>query len=103
MQQAHLYILNNNKEVLPYVHCLEALVKESNPKMTKNRELKKHNKTFLNWFKDIIFGDHNAYEMLRKLANGPKRNVITWKGCDINKYSVYTKSQDDKSTMQTVV
>ena len=57
LQQAHLYILNNSNE---------ALVKETNPKMTKNRVLKEHNKTFLNWFKDIIFDDHNAFETLRK-------------------------------------
>ena len=68
--------------------------------MTKNRVLKEHNKTFLNWFKDTIFGDDNASETLRKLADGPKRNVITWQGYDINKYLFYTKSQDDKSTMQ---
>ncbi|KAL5187346.1 Linoleate 9S-lipoxygenase-4 [Glycine soja] len=33
-------------------------------------------------------------------AHGPKRNVITWQGYNINKYSFYTKAQDDKSTMQ---
>ena len=68
--------------------------------MTKNRVLKQHNKTFLNWFKDTIFGYDNAFETLRKLADRPKRNVITWKGYDINMYSFYTKLQDDKSTMQ---
>jgi len=66
LQQAHLYILNKSNEVLSYIVRHEALVKESNPKMTKNRVLKGHNKTFLNWFKDIIFGDHNASKMLRK-------------------------------------
>ena len=30
------------------------------------------------WIKDIIFGDDNASETLRKVADGPKRNVITW-------------------------
>ena len=49
LQLAHLYILNNSNEVLPYIVCHEALVKESSPKMTKNRVLKVHNKTFLNW------------------------------------------------------
>ena len=68
--------------------------------MTKNMVLKEHNKNFLNQFKDIIFGDHNASETLRKLVDRPKINVITWQGYDINKYSFYTKSQDDKSTMQ---
>jgi len=60
--------------------------------MLKNKELKEHNKTFINWFKDPIFGDDNAYETLRKLANGPKRKVKTWQGYDINKYSFYTKA-----------
>ena len=62
--------------------------------------MKEHNKTFSDWFKDTIFADENASETLRKLAHGPKRNVITWQGYDINKYSFYTKAQDDKSTMQ---
>ena len=78
LQQAHLYILNNSNEVLPYTVHGKALVKESNLKMTKNKVLKEHNKTFLIWFKDRIFGDDNAFKMSRKLAGGPKRNVITW-------------------------
>ena len=68
--------------------------------MTKNRVLKKHNKTFLNWFKDTIFGDDNAFEMLRNLVDGPKWNVRTWQGYDINKYLFNKKSQDDKSIVQ---
>jgi len=100
LQQAHLYILNNNNEVLSYIVHHEALIKESNPKMTKNKVFKEHNKTFLNLFKDTIFGDNNASETLRKLANGPRRNIITLQGYNINNYSLYTKSQDDKSTIQ---
>jgi len=96
----NLYILNNSNEVMPYIVRHKALVKENNPKMTKNRVLKEHNKTFLNWFKDTIFGDDNASKTLKKLVDRPKRNVITWQGYDINKFSFYTKSQDDKSTMQ---
>ena len=94
LQQACLYKLNNSNEVFPYIVRHEFLVKESNPKMSKNKVLKEHNKTFVNWFKDIIFGDDNAFEMLRKLANGPKRNVITWQGYGINKYSFYSKSEE---------
>jgi len=77
LQQAHLYVLNNNNEVLSYILRHEGLVKESNPKMSKNWVLKKHNKTFLDWSKDTIFADDNASKTLRKLAYGPKRNVIT--------------------------
>ena len=92
LQQPQLYILNNSNEVLPHIIRHEALVKESNQKMTKNRVLKEHNKTILNWFKDTIFGDNNASKMLRKLADGPKRNFITWQGYDTNKYLFYIKS-----------
>ena len=63
---------------MPYIVCQESLVKESNPKMTKNRVLKEHNKTFLNWFKDTIFGNDNASETLRKLIDRTKRKVRTW-------------------------
>jgi len=103
LQQAHLYILNNSNEVLPYIVHREVLVKESNPKMTKNRELKEHNKTFLNWFIDIIFSNDNASETLRKLVDEPKRNVITWQGYDINKYSFYTKYKTIRVQCKTVV
>jgi len=92
LQQAHLYVLNNNNEVLSCILQHEGLVKESNPKMSKNWVLKKHNKTFQDWFEDTIFAYDNASETLKKLINGPKRNVITWQGYDINKYSFYTKA-----------
>ena len=78
LNQAHLYMLNNTNEVVPYIVCHEALVKESNPKMIKNKVLKEHNKTFLIWFKDTIFVDDNASKTLRKLAYVPKQNVRTW-------------------------
>jgi len=45
--QAHLYVLNNSNEVLSYILQHKGLVKESTPKMSKNRVLNKHNKTFL--------------------------------------------------------
>ena len=45
---------------MPYIVRHEALVKKNNPKMIENKVLKEHNKTFLNWFKDPIFGDDNA-------------------------------------------
>ena len=69
LKQAHLYVLYNSYEVLPYIVRREGLVKESIPKMSKNRVLKEHNKTSLNWFKDTIFGDDNSSETLRKLAD----------------------------------
>ena len=70
------------------------------PKMNMMRVLQEHNRTFINWFRETIFVDDGASKTLRLLAIGPNMNVPTWKGYDINNYSFYTKSQDDKSSMQ---
>ena len=58
--------------------------------------LQEHNKTFIKWFRETILAYDNASKTLRLLVVGPNLNVSTWKGYDINNYSFYTKSQDDK-------
>jgi len=68
--------------------------------MNMMRILKEHSNVFINWFRETIFSNDGASKMLRLLAVGPNLNVATWKGYDINNYSFYTKSEDDKSTMQ---
>jgi len=76
---------------------------EMNPKMNMMRILQEHIKTFINWFRETIFSVDGALKMLRLLDVGPNLIVATWKGYDINNYSFYTKSEDDKSTMQNSV
>ena len=71
-----------------------------NPKMNMMRVLQEHNRTFINWFRETIFLDDGASKTLKLLVVGPNLSVPTWKGYDINNYSFYTKSQDDKSSMQ---
>lgn len=72
LNQAHLYILNNTQEVIPYKEAHKEFVKISHSKMTKKQVLQEHNKSFL--------------------AHDPLLNVQTWKGYDISNYSFYTKS-----------
>jgi len=62
--------------------------------------LQEYNRTFINWFKETIFSDNSASKTLRLLVVGPNLNVLIWKGYDINNYSFFSKSQDDKSSMQ---
>ena len=98
--QAHLYILNNTDEVLPYLDAHKDLVKRNNPRMPEKWALNEHNKTFTDWFKRNVGSNLNVFETLQRLAQGPNFDVFTFFGYDINNYSFYTKSQDDKSTMQ---
>ena len=64
------------------------------------RLLQEHNRTFIQWFRQTIFVDHSASNTLRLLAIDLNLNVPTWKGYDINHYSFYTKSKDDKNSVQ---
>jgi len=49
--QAHLYILNNTDDVLPYIDEYKMLFKTKNPRVNEKWLLNEHNKTFLKWFK----------------------------------------------------
>ncbi|XP_028208335.1 uncharacterized protein LOC114391537 [Glycine soja] len=100
LSQAQLYVLNNTAEVMSYLHSHKNQLSAKNPRMNKMRLLQEHNRTFVNWFKQCIFADATASETLRLLALGPNLNVPTWQGYDINGYAFYTKSQDERSTMQ---
>jgi len=96
----HLYVLNNTSEVIPYIDTHKQNVATTHPKINMMRVLQEHNRTFINWFRKIIFAHDSASKTLRLLVVGPNLNVPTWKGYDINNYSLYTRSQDDKSTVQ---
>ena len=86
--------------MIPYIDAQKQHVTGTHPKMNNMRLLQKHNRTFINWFRQTIFADESASNILRLLVVGPNLNVPTWKGYDINHYSFYTKSQDDKSSVQ---
>ena len=96
MSQAHLYI---TQEVIPYIRTHKEYLTYIHPKMNMMKVLQEHNRTFINWFKETIFNYDNASKTLRLLVVGPNLNVLTGKGYDINNYSFYTKSQDDKSSV----
>ncbi|XP_074305807.1 uncharacterized protein LOC141641029 [Silene latifolia] len=57
------------------------------------------------WFKEKVMTDlsnktHKISDNLRWLANGPKTNILSYEGYDINGFCFYTSRQDQKSTMQ---
>ena len=98
--QAHLYILNNTAEVQDYISTHKDLIRAQHGRMTEQRLLLEHNKTFPEWFKQQATNGDSVSETIKWLALGLNFNVICWSGYDVNGYSFYTKSQDDKSTMQ---
>jgi len=55
--QAHLYILNNIDEVIPYIEAHKAIVKTNNPRQAEKWVLMEYNRTFMPWFKDEVLKD----------------------------------------------
>jgi len=98
--QAHLYILNNIDEVIPYIEAHKAIVKANNPRQAKKWVLMEHNRTFMPWFKDEVLKDSTTSETLTWLATGLKFDVISCKAYKVNNCIFYTKSMDEKSTIQ---
>jgi len=99
LAQAHLYVLHNTTEVIPYIDAHKQHVSRINSKMNMMRLLQENNRTFISRFRQTFFTDDSASYTLRLLAMGPNMNVPTWKRYAINQYSFYTKSQDDKSSV----
>jgi len=59
-----------------------------------------HNRTFMPWFKDEVFKDSTALETLTWLVVGLKFDVISCTAYEVNNCIFYTKSKDEKSTVQ---
>jgi len=100
VSQAHLYILNNTDEVLPYLDAHKDIVKYKNPRQSEKWVLIENNITFMSWFKHQIMNDPSTYETLTWLANSLKFDVLCCSGYEVNGCLFYIKSQDDRSTIQ---
>jgi len=92
--------LNNTDDALPYIDEHKMLLKTMNPRTNEKWLLNEDNKTFLKWFKQKILQNDCDFDDLKWLARGPNFDVITWSGYDINKFSFYINTEDQKSTMQ---
>ena len=66
--QAHLYILNNTDDALPYIHEHQMLLKTMNPCANEKWLLNEHNKTFLKWFQQKILQNGCDADDLKWLA-----------------------------------
>jgi len=75
-------------------------VKYKNRRQSKKWVLIEHNKTFMSWFKQQIMNDPSASETLTWIANDLKFDVLCCSGYEVNGCLFYTKSRDDRSTMQ---
>ena len=64
LSQAHLYVLHNTTEVIPYIDAHKEHVTGVHRKMNMKRLLQEHNRSFIHWFRQTIFADQSASNTL---------------------------------------
>ncbi|BBG93682.1 hypothetical protein Prudu_001767 [Prunus dulcis] len=107
LNQAHLYVLENTKEVLPYIEQHMIHIKTAYPKFRKRTKWlqDKHNSTFIQWLRfkvqsELEEDNHGVSENLRWLAAGPNMAVPLYRSYLIKGIKFNIKAQDDVRTTQ---
>ncbi|KAI3706869.1 hypothetical protein L6452_24902 [Arctium lappa] len=103
LQQAHFFVLQNMTAVAPYIHEHMTMLQEMNKLRSEKWLANEHNRTFSQWLKERVktsYGGEKVDQLVERLGFGPRYDVSSYQGYDINGYTFYTKRQDEKSTMQ---
>ncbi|CAL2256476.1 unnamed protein product [Prunus armeniaca] len=108
LNQAHLYVLENTEEVLPYIEQHMIHIKTAYPKFRKRTKWlqDKHNSTFIQWLRFKVQSElneednHGISENLRWLAAGPNMAVPLYRSYLIKGIKFNIKAQDDVQTTQ---
>ncbi|KAI5352436.1 hypothetical protein L3X38_005327 [Prunus dulcis] len=107
LNQAHLYVLENTEEVLPYIEQHMIHIKTAYPKFRRRTKWlqDKHNSTFIQWLRfkvqsELEEDNNGVSENLRWLAAGPNMAVPLYRSYLIKGIKFNIKAQDDVRTTQ---
>ncbi|KAI5318167.1 hypothetical protein L3X38_037875 [Prunus dulcis] len=107
LNQAHLYVLENTEEVLPYIEQHMIHIKTAYPEFRKRTKWlqDKHNSTFIQWLRfkvqsELEEDNHGVSENLRWLAAGPNMAAPLYRSYLIKGIKFNIKAQDDVRTTQ---
>ncbi|CAL9010951.1 unnamed protein product [Prunus brigantina] len=115
LNQAHLYVLENTEDVLPYIEQHMIHIKTAYPKFRKRTKWlqDKHNSTFIQWLRfkvqsELEEDNHGVSENLRWLAAGPNMAVPLYrsyliKGDVIIECEPFTRGMPNVDTFDELV
>ena len=99
--QAHLYVLHHVSDVHPYLDEHMSCLRAEFPSKGERALMQLHNKKFVDWFRERVMSglnDTNVTDTVRWLAYGPRDDVRSFEGYDINGYTFWTEARDLKSS-----
>jgi len=97
---AHLYILNNNDEVEPSVEEHKKIIDTTFRNKGHMWRVNEHNRTFSDWIHARVQSLDGISHTLKWLSRKPSTMVITYSAYEINGFTFYTESKDQRSTVQ---
>ncbi|KAL4032997.1 hypothetical protein IC575_006081 [Cucumis melo] len=107
LDQAHLYVIQNVNDILPYVEQhMESLRKLNSGKARSKKWIQEeHNRSFSRWLSTRValaleVPKNSIMPSLRWIAHGPSPDVATYSGYIINGYYYHTKRRDDIRRVQ---
>jgi hypothetical protein len=98
--KAHYTILQQSSLVAPYIEEHKNLIRHQNPMKSEPWIAREHVDTFAYWLQQHLIADECIDKQLAWLARGPCSSILTFQAYEINGYTFYTRSQDNKSTNQ---
>ncbi|GJT57239.1 putative transposon, En/Spm-like protein [Tanacetum coccineum] len=98
-QKAHLYVIQNTDELVPYIERHKQVLKTENPGKRIAFLENEHNKSFAKWLREereLAIDKESVSETIRWISYGPRATVVKYDAYNINGYTFRTKCHDGK-------
>ncbi|GJR95192.1 hypothetical protein Tco_0267366 [Tanacetum coccineum] len=106
-QKAHLYVIHNTYEIVPYIERHKQVLKTENPGKRIAFLENEHSKSFAKWLRkeverELAISKESVSEAVRWISYGQRATVVKYDAYNINGYTFRTKCQDAKFTRTLV-
>ncbi|GKD40213.1 putative transposase-associated domain-containing protein [Tanacetum coccineum] len=98
-QKAHLYVIHNTDELVPYIERHKQVLKTKNPGKRIAFLENKHSKSFVKWLRkerELAISKESVSETVRWISYGLRATVVKYDAYNINRYTFRTKCHDGK-------
>ncbi|GKA01362.1 hypothetical protein Tco_0674027 [Tanacetum coccineum] len=100
-QKAHLYVIQNTYELVPYIERHKQVLKTENPGKRIAFLENEHSKSFAKWLRkeverELAISKESVSETVRWISYGPRATVVKYDAYNINGYTFRTKCHDGK-------
>nr|GEV24437.1 hypothetical protein [Tanacetum cinerariifolium] len=99
-QKAHLCVIHNTDEIVPYIKRHKQVLKTKNPGKQIALLENEHSKSFAKWLheevkRELAISKYSVSETVRWISYVPRATILKYKAYNINGYTFRIKSNDD--------